>query len=224
MTRAVIFDMDGVLVDSYRAHLESWQTLAAEQGRTFSEHDFAVSFGRTSRDIIASLWGGATAGTAEIQRMDDRKEALFRERLAREFPAMPGARELIDSLRAAGFRLAVGSSGPPENVQCVLEHLGPPTLFDAIVNGRDVNRGKPDPQVFLVASERLGVPPARCVVVEDAPPGIEAARRAGMAGIALLSTGRSREDFRNARPERIVRSLSELTPQVFANLLDQRRN
>ncbi len=222
MRRAVIFDMDGVLVDSYRAHLESWQALAAEHGRTFTEAEFAATFGRTSRDIIATLWGGTVAGPDDIRRLDDRKEALFRERIVRRFPAMPGARELIDSLRAAGFRLAVGSSGPPENVAAVLSHLGPPTLFDAVVNGRDVTRGKPDPQVFLIAAERLGVPPSLCVVVEDAPPGIEAAARAGMASVALLSTGRRPQDFEDVHPSLVVSSLSGLTAASFAAILARR--
>lgn len=222
MESAVIFDMDGVLVDSYRAHFESWQTLAREHGRTFSEEDFARTFGRTSRDIIESLWGNPPVSAPDIQRMDERKEALFRERIAHHFPAMDGARELIASLREAGFRVAVGSSGPPENVDLVLDQLGPRALFDAVVNGRDVVRGKPDPQVFLLASERLGVPPARCVVVEDAPAGIAAAKRAGMASVALLSTGRRAEDFKDVTPSRLVRSLRELTPQLLAALSDHR--
>jgi HAD superfamily hydrolase (TIGR01509 family) len=135
---------------------------------------------------------------------------------------MDGARELVDAVRAAGFRVAVGSSAPPENVALVLERLGGRQLFDAVVNGMDVQRGKPDPQVFLLAAERAGVQPRDCVVVEDARPGIEAARRAGMASVALVSTGRSEDDFRDALPDLIVHSLRELDPQVLTTLISHR--
>jgi len=219
MRHAVIFDMDGVLVDSYQAHLESWQALAAEHGRSFTEEEFARSFGRTSRDIIQSLWQGLAVHDADVRRMDERKEGLFRQRLARHFPAMDGVPDLLVSLHAAGFRLAVGSSGPPENVDLVLDRLGARALFDAVVNGTDIERGKPDPQVFLLAADRLGVPPANCVVVEDAPAGIEAATRAGMRSVALLSTGRRAEDFQHVAPTLMVASLRELTPKALAAIL-----
>lgn len=223
MDRAVIFDMDGVLVDSYRAHFESWKALAAEHGRSFSEEEFARTFGRTSRDIIESLWGASGFSPGAVERMDQRKEALFRERVAYDFPEMAGARELVVSLRDAGFAVAVGSSGPPENVDLVLARLGSRDLFDAVVTGRDVTRGKPDPQVFLLAADRLGRTPQHCLVIEDAPAGIEAATRAGMASVALLSTGRHAEDFAGVSPSRLVRSLRELTPVVCASLVDRRQ-
>jgi len=221
MPPAVIFDMDGVLVDSYRAHFESWETLAAEHGIAFPEDHFARTFGRTSRDIIRMTWGGRAIGDAEIQELDARKERLYRAIIARDFPAMDGATELVSALRTDGFRLAVGSSGPPENVDLVLEHLGGRRLFDAVITGMDVERGKPDPQVFLLAANRAGVEPRASVVVEDAPPGIEAASRAGMASVALLSTGRIREEFGSVRPDLIVQSLRELTPARLRMLIEQ---
>jgi beta-phosphoglucomutase len=222
MDRAVIFDMDGVLVDSYEAHFDSWRDLAAEHGRTFSPRDFARTFGRTSRDIIASVWGGAPLSAAAIERLDQRKETLFRVRLARQFPAMDGAPELLHALAAAGFRIAVGSSGPPENVDLVLDRLGARDLFDAVVNGHDVTHGKPDPEVFLLAAARLGVAPVRCVVVEDAPAGIEAATRAGMSSVALLSTGRIRTDFDDVAPSLVLGSLRDLSPGIFEALVERR--
>jgi beta-phosphoglucomutase len=222
MNHCVIFDMDGVLVDSYHAHFESWRRVAAEQGVAYTEKEFAWSFGRTSREIIKGTWGRPDYGDGEIRAIDARKEALFREIIGRDFPVMEGARELIDAVRSAGFRVAVGSSAPPENVALVLERLGGRQLFDAVVNGMDVQRGKPDPQVFLLAAERAGAQPCDCVVVEDARPGIEAARRAGMASVALVSTGRSEDDFRDAHPDLIVHSLRELDPQLLTTLISHR--
>ncbi len=218
----VIFDMDGVLVDSYHAHFESWQRVAAERGVTYTEKEFAWSFGRTSREIIKGTWGRGDLDDATIAAIDSRKEALFREIIGRRFPVMDGARELLDALRAAGFRIAVGSSAPPENVALVLDRFGGAHRFDGIVNGMDVHRGKPDPEVFLLAAERAGAAPADCVVIEDARPGIEAARRAGMASVALVSTGRSEDDFRPAHPDVVVRSLRELNPMVLAELVSRR--
>ena len=213
--QAVIFDVDGVLVDSYRAHFESWKVLTAEHGIPLTEEKFAETFGRTTRDIVHLWWlGGSSLGAPTVAAIDDRKEALFREILARDFPAMDGARELLASLTAAGLRLAVGSSGPPENVELVLGELGR-SLFDAAVTGSDVERGKPDPQVFLIAAERLGVAPEACVVIEDAVAGIEAARAAGMTSVALVSTGHSEEEFRAGRPDLVVGSLRELGPDVL---------
>ena len=115
------------------------------------------------------------------------------------------------------MKLAVGSSGPPENVELVLEQLGAKHLFGATVTARDVTRGKPDPQVFLVAAARLGVPPERCAVVEDAPLGVAAANAAGMASIGLASTGRTVESLLAA--ELVVGSLDKLSPQVIGELI-----
>jgi len=239
---AVIFDMDGVLVDTYHAHYRSWRAVAEAEGFPFSEEDFARTFGRTSREIIAQCWGakGRRKGTVpfslrdnwgsptvarslsdeEIAALDDRKEAVFREILAEDFPAMPGVHELLEGLHGAGFKLAVGSSGPPENVALVVERLPGGSLFSATVDGMDVTRGKPDPQVFLIAAERLGVPPDRCAVVEDAPAGVQAAHAAGMAAVALLSTGRTRESLADA--DLVVESLGELSPERIRALLARR--
>lgn len=213
----VIFDMDGVLIDSYRAHFESWRIIAAEEGLQITEEQFAQTFGRTSREIIAALWGKHTPDEAKIRELDERKEAAFRELLRDHFPIMPGAPELLDALHEAGFALAIGSSGPPENVALTLKKLGRRDLFGAVITGKDVTRGKPDPQVFLLAAERLGVPPQRCAVVEDAPPGVEAAHRAGMVAVGLVSTGRTREML--AAADLVVDSLSELSPEVFRSLI-----
>jgi beta-phosphoglucomutase len=214
--RAVLFDVDGVLVDSYAAHRRSWQRLAAEEGLPFSEEAFRQAFGRTSRESIAFFWPGRSSDAALL---DARKEQLFRAEIGERFPAMDGARELVQALHAGGFALAVASSAPPENVELTSERLGIRDCFGAIVTGRDVLRGKPDPQVFLLAAERLGVPPARCVVVEDAPAGVLAAHRGGMKAVALLSTGRRREDFDDVKPELVVTSLRELSPAIFDELL-----
>ena len=132
---------------------------------------------------------------------------------------MDGAVELIDELSARGWKLALGSSGPPENVELALTSLNRVELFGGVVTGRDVTRGKPDPQVFLLAAARLHIAPENCIVIEDAVAGIEAARAAGMACVALISTGRQASDFCSHSPDLMVRSLRELTTDRLAQLL-----
>ncbi len=215
--RAVIFDMDGVLVDSYQAHLHSFEQLGREHGLTMTPEQFSATFGRTSRDIIRNLWGDAIADE-DIPAWDAQKEALYREIIRRDFPAMDGATELLRKLDAAGFAMAIGSSGPPENVAAVIECLPGAELVSAQVTGMDVTRGKPDPQVFLIAAEKLGVPPVRCAVIEDAPAGVQAARRANMAAIAI--TGTADRDALAVNAHVVVDSLRELSPQHLADLID----
>ncbi len=216
---AVIFDMDGVLIDSYAAHFAGWSQMYRELNVPYTEADFAADFGRTSRDILFRRFG-TELPDGRIRELDERKEALFRNSLRKNFTPMPGARKLIDTLDAAGFRLGVGSSAPPENIELCLDLFGCRKKFAAIVTGQDVTRGKPDPQVFLLAAEKLGVRPPNCAVVEDAVHGIEAANRAGMASIALTGTA-TREQLSHAR--QIVGHLDELTAEAIRNLIGQRK-
>jgi beta-phosphoglucomutase len=219
---AVIFDMDGVLIDSYHAHLQSWQEAARPEGLEVTEEQFAATFGKTSRETIALLWRDRHFSDRQIKDFDDRKEAAFRRIIAAQFPPMDGVMELLESLETAGFLLAIGSSGPPQNVDQVLDKLSVRRLLSVVVNGADVTRGKPDPQVFLIAAQRLGVGPGRCVVVEDAALGIQAAHAAGMKAIGLASTGRTRKSL--AAAELVVDRLAEITPATIRSLMYSSRS
>lgn len=213
---AVIFDMDGVLVDTFEAHFESWRVVAHQEGAEMTRQQFAETFGRTSREIIALLWPEKADDTVAIRAFDDRKELAFRKIIAETFPAMPGVDGLLASLASEGISMAVGSSGPPANVALVVDKLAATEIFAALVTGDDVTRGKPDPQVFLLAAERLGVAPERCIVVEDARAGLLAARAAGMHCVGIASTGHTRHEL--AAADLVVDSLTELTPDVFRRL------
>ena len=215
--RGVIFDVDGVLIDSYQAHFQSWCRLASEIGRTCTEAEFVRGFGRTSRENIIEQWSDPNWTANEVRTLDDRKESLFREIIRSPFPAMSGAADLIRSLHHAGFDVAVGSSGPPDNVNLVIESLGVAEIVQCRVTARDVTRGKPDPQVFQLAAARLGLPAASCCVIEDAPAGIQAAHAAGIVCIGFASTGRTRPELDNA--EAVVDALSELTPARIGQLI-----
>ncbi|MGA3171304.1 MAG: HAD family phosphatase [Chthoniobacteraceae bacterium] len=183
-----IFDWDGVIIDSSRQHEESWERLAREVGKPLPEGHFKAGFGRKNEFIIPRLlhW---TRDEAEVRLLSLRKEALYREIVrGKGLDPLPGVRTWLDRLRAAGVPCALGSSTHRENIEVSLDMLGLRSFFRAIVSAEDVSHGKPDPEVFLKAAERIGLPPKRCVVFEDAHVGIEAARRAGMRVIAVATT------------------------------------
>lgn len=215
--KGVIFDMDGVLVNSYHAHYESWRILGRHHNQEITEQAFAATFGQTSREIIRGCWGN-TISDEQVAQFDQEKEALYRDILRKHFPEMPGVNDLLTSLHDAGFSLAIGSSGPPENVQVVRQCLRVGGLFQASVNGMDVKHGKPEPDIFLAAARKLNLPPNRCAVVEDAPVGVEAARRAGMAVVAITGTV-SREQLSAA--DLVIDDFAGLSPQMIDRIIDK---
>jgi len=202
----VVFDMDGVLVDSAGPHFESWRLLGEEYGVAVTRQRFAATFGRQNRDIIPMLFGAVSPERSAA--MSERKEEIYRELIRGRVPAVEGAAELVRSLAASGVPMAIGSSGPRENIDLVLAGMGVADLIEVIVSADDVTRGKPDPQVFALACERLGLAASRCVVIEDAPAGVEAAKAAGAKAVAVLMH-HPREAFDGA--ELIVERLDELT-------------
>lgn len=214
---AVIFDMDGVLVDSYRAHYESWRVTAAARGIEMTPAIFAETFGQINIDIIPRLMPGAT--DEDIDRWSAEKEAAYRDIVTRDFPAMAGVCALVTALRADGAQLAVGSSGPRENVECVLAALPCGDCFDVSVCRPDVTRGKPDPEVFLTAAARLGVPPARCAVIEDAVVGLDAARAAGMAAIGI--TGTEERAALLPRADHVIESFAEIDTVLVRDIIER---
>lgn len=216
MNRGVIFDLDGVLVASGPAHAASWRIVARRAGVEVSDERFRENFGRTSRDIVRLLWGPGLSED-DVRRIDAEKERTYRELVTGLVPVMIGARELLATLSRAGLKLAIATSGPPENLELVLREAGIDHRFAATVHGFDVARGKPAPDCFLLAAERLGLPPPACVVVEDAPVGLEAARRGGFATIALPGT-HDADALRAAGATLVVRGLSDITVERVEEL------
>jgi len=209
---AVLWDLDGTLVDSADYHWRSWRDTAAREGIDLTYEQFLRSFGQKN-DRILRGWLGDETPVERIQRVGEAKEAEYR-RLAREggLTALPGAADWVERLHRDGWRQAIASSAPRANVGVMLRVLGFDRLFDAIVSAEDVAAGKPDPEVFLTAASRLDVPPARCVVVEDAAAGIEAARRAGMRSIGVSRTERLSADV-------FAASLADLPEDAFDRLV-----
>ncbi|MBI3946207.1 MAG: HAD family phosphatase [Armatimonadetes bacterium] len=213
--QGVIFDLDGVLVDSSALHLESWRIVGAERGFTMTEALFRETFGMPNAQIFVRLFGHPLP-EEEARELSERKEAVYRELAVGRLEALPGVVPLLRALRAEGFRLALGSSTPMSNIRVILDAIGVRECFDAVVCADDVTHGKPHPEVFLKAAERIGVPPECCVVVEDALVGVQAAKAAGMRCLAVTTT-HPRERLQEA--DRVVDHLTEVTPADFRALL-----
>jgi HAD superfamily hydrolase (TIGR01509 family) len=210
----VLFDWDGVIIDSSSQHERSWELLAAEEDFSLPEGHFKAGFGKKNEVIIPAL--GWSDDPLEVSRLADRKEELYRELVAAEgVLVLPGARELLSALKEEGIPRAVGSSTPRGNLDALFAVTGLDTLFDAVVCGSDVSHGKHDPEVFLKGAAYLGLNPGRCVVVEDASAGIEAARGGGMkvVGVATTNPLESLHDCDLA-----VTTLIEVTPTRLARL------
>ena len=202
-----IFDHDGVLVDTLKLHQDSWVEMGREAGLGVTAEFVLETFGMTNATMLRKLRGDALTD-AEIQGYSDRKEAAYRALARGNIALMDGVREFLDALTEAGALLAIGSSGVRPNLALTVEECGLEGRFSAIVAGEDVTRGKPDPQVFLLAASRAGVAPANAVVFEDAPVGIRAAKAAGMLAVGV-TTSHDADALWAAGADEVVSNLRE---------------
>lgn len=218
MDIGALFDWDGVIIDSAAQHERSWELLAREEGRPLPTDHFKRGFGMKNERIFPGILGW-TEDPEEIGRMSNRKEALYRELIVRDgVTPLPGVREFLGRLRDGGVPCAVGSSTHRENIETIFRVTGLGGFFAAVVAAQDVSHGKPDPEVFLKGAERIGVPPERCVVFEDAFAGLQAARAGGMRSVGVATT--HTPDLLEGRADRIVRRLDELDVAALVALVE----
>ena len=211
--RAVLWDMDGTLIDSEEFHWISWRETLAQEGVTITHDQFLASFGQRN-DSILPQWLGAAAAPERIARIGNAKEELYRDLVrANGMPPLPGVSTWVLRLHEQGWLQAIASSAPRSNIEVVLEALGAAHCFQGVVSAEDVRRGKPDPEVYLAAASRVGATPDRCIVVEDAAAGIEGARSAGMRSIGVSHNGKY------LRADIVVQSLDLLDTDAFDRLL-----
>lgn len=204
--RAVIWDLDGVVLDSAEEHRRAWQCLAVDEGVTFTDEDFRASFGKRNDDIIPDYWPVASS-SERVRELADRKEAYYRAFVRESAAFLPGAEELMRELHKVGIGQALASSTPEVNIKLIDELLGLRRYLSVLVSGETVAHGKPAPDIFLKAAEELGVPANVCVVIEDAVAGVQAARAAGMFCIAVAGQ-RDLPGLRAA--DLVVRDLTEV--------------
>ena len=213
-SRAVLWDMDGTLIDSEELHWISWRDTLASEGTAITHEQFLASFGQRN-DSILPRWLGAAATPERLERIANAKEELYRRLVRRDgIASLPGVAHWVRQLHERGWLQAVASAAPRANIDAVLEALSATRIFQGIVSAEDVHRGKPDPEVYLTAAARVGVSPDRCVVVEDAVAGVQGARSAGMKSIGVSRNGtRLPADI-------VVHSLESLEPEAFEKLLE----
>lgn len=193
MKKAALFDMDGTLVDNTLAHMRAFEIFCARYGVTGWKEKLSQAFGMGNDDIMRLIMPAELIRERGLASLAEEKEAIYREIYAPEIHPVEGLVPLLESLRAAGVRCAVGSSGCRANVDFVLEKCRIGEFFDARISGDRVTRCKPDPEIYLTAAAALGMAPADCVVFEDAKAGIESARRAGVGRVVALATTLPRE-------------------------------
>lgn len=214
--RAVLWDLDGTLIDSAEWHWLSWQEILHAEGYPITQEEFLLGFGRRNDEILREYFG-EEADTDRLARIGEVKENRYREYVEQHgVVVLPGVEEWLDFLAEDGWQMAIASSAPTENLGIILDVSGLALYFDAIVGKEDVVVGKPDPEVYLTAAARLGVPSNRAIVVEDAVAGVIGAHAAGMLAIGV---GPRHADL---GAEISVERLDDLDDDAFSRLLASR--
>ena len=213
----VIWDMDGVLVDTGEFHYRSWRATLATVGLDYTREQFRRCFGLNNDETLARL-DLAGLPVQERDRIKASKEESFRASVRGHARPLPGVHAWLEKLRSWGLAQAIASSAPPANIDVLIDELALRGFFDAVVGGDDLP-GKPDPAIFVEAARRIGRNPARCVVIEDSVAGVSGAKDAGMRCIAITNTNPARE---LTRADLVVESLDRVSPGVVAMLLDAR--
>lgn len=215
MIKGVIFDMDGVLVNNMAVHVEAFAEMARRYNLAApAGADFSYLNGRGNEDIVRALFPADIVAARGAESLGREKEAIYREIYAPRIEPTKGLVALLRRLHEAGVVCAVGSSGPRENVDFVLERCAIEGFFGVRISGDMVANCKPDPEIFLRAAEGLGLEPHECLVFEDAASGIEAAHRAGMRVIAIASTHSADHLRAHTNPERVVDDFEQLLPDL----------
>ena len=215
--RAVLWDMDGTLIDSEEFHWIVWRDTMANAGFAITHEQFLSTFGQRNDSILPN-WLGSAATPQLIEKIGNDKEELYRDLVRRNGIApLPGVATWLQRLHEQGWLQAIASAAPRANIDVILEALSAAHFFEGIVSAEDVHRGKPDPEVYLTAASRVGASPENCIVVEDALAGVEGARRANMRSIGVRQNGKP------LPADVVVPSLDLLPEDAFETLLRDSR-
>lgn len=215
---AALFDMDGVLIDNTSFHINAWLQFAQQHNRPLTTDQYVEHInGRVSADALAYVFQRPIS-PGELIVLTEEKEAIYRDLYRPHLQPTPGLLPFLQALQAQGVKLAVGTSAPESNVLFTLDGLPLRPYFTAVVDASMIQRGKPDPEIYLTAARQVGVDPSRCVVFEDALAGIEAGLRAGMTVVALATT-HTRAELADTGATRIIDDFTELTVESVQLLL-----
>ncbi|MBI3051470.1 HAD family phosphatase [Candidatus Woesearchaeota archaeon] len=218
MIKAVIFDLDGVLIQSQELHRLAWNKELERFGLSFTKEEFQHYFGLRGQEIVRKKFTiSGKQAPEDIPTMIFQKNAYFRQIAENSLEPLPGAKELLQNLKRQNYKTALGTSAPRENVEFFMKKTGLGKYLDGYACADDVSKGKPEPEVFLKAAEKIGAKPAECVVIEDARHGIQAAKKAGMKCIAVATTHPA-EDLKQA--DIIEKDMSTITVEKIRGLND----
>ncbi len=215
MINTVIFDMDGVLLDSVPKHRKAFSDVLLGAGIDVSDEDFREVSGMTTPDIIRNI-ASKHGKEVDVERLSKQKDKLVFGKISEDMKIFDGVHDVVRNLRKSGFRVGFASSSDKSVIDVFMKKSGLEGMFDSIIMGVDLHRSKPDPEVFLLAAERAGSKPESSVVVEDARNGIIAAKRAGMKCVAINNDFISPEDIEKA--DIIVDTIKYITPDFVRNL------
>ncbi len=215
----LVWDMDGVLVDSGQAHYAAWKALFDELGYPLTAEQVSQTLGMSNLPILRT-WLGSDTPTETLVDIANRKERYFRSLVGQHVHLLPGVALWLERARARGYRQAIASSAPMANITAIVEALSIADAFDLLISGTHLPASKPDPEIFIQAARGLGCEPGRCVVLEDATVGVEAAVRAGMPCIAVTNT-RPAAELEAA--SLVVDSLEDLPDDIFEQLTGTNR-
>jgi beta-phosphoglucomutase len=187
-TKAVIFDLDGTLIDNNSYHRQTWEKYLEKIGKQISEEEFNANMnGRTNEDAIKYIFGKEVTDEESLKHTLD-KEALYREIYKPFIKPIPGLIDFLEILKSKNIPVAIATSGIQPNIDFMFENIPIKKYFDVVVNSAHIKKGKPHPEIYLKAASLLNVEPANCLVFEDAAVGIKSAKAAGMKVIALATT------------------------------------
>jgi beta-phosphoglucomutase len=204
--KTILWDMDGVIADSSSFHFAAWQETFAKKGIKFTKEDFTKLFGTRNDFIIGSIMGKELP-EENVKITIQEKEENFRRKATGSIKPFPGVVRLLNALRKGNFKLGLVSSAPKENIDLVLSELNLEGIFDCVVFGQEVSESKPSPQIYLLAAKKLEVTPNDCVVIEDSPLGVKAAKTAAMKCLAVTNT-HPRQKLKEA--DKVVDSLENV--------------
>lgn len=219
-TMAIIFDMDGTMVDNMMTHHLGWQKTLAIYGLHLSMEEVMATCHGKNLEIIERLFPGKY-NLAERQRISEEKESWYRAIFLPELKLLPGLSELLETAKQAGIPMGIGTAAPQANVDWALKHLNIGPYFQSVVHSDHVDKGKPDPEVFLKVADQLGVNATDCLVFEDSPTGAKTAQNAGMKAIILLTTHR-KEEFSDNR--NVVQFMPDYTEIDLFKTLESLKN
>ena len=211
---AIIWDMDGVIVDSAPFHFAAWEEVFSRRGAKFTREDFTRLFGSRNDFIIRSVLG-QDFPQKDIESLAEEKEREFRSRIKGEAALLPGVSRLLTILKG-NLKMALATSAPPENIDLILGELNIGECFDCVVSGHEVAESKPSPEIYSLAAQRLGADPRNCIVIEDSPLGIKAALAAGMKCLAV-SNSHPEQDL--AEASAVVSTLEGIGPTTLITMV-----